>query len=63
MWIAAKAGLNDQFQPSLSMEQGVRAELAGLVKLADLDKGRRNDGLTSEELWPPRRRVRCLCRV
>jgi hypothetical protein len=43
--------------------RGVRAELAGLVKQADLDKGRRNDGLTSEELRQPRRKVRCLCRV
>ena len=39
--------------------RGVRAELAGLVKQADLDKGRRNDELTSEELRPPRRKVRC----
>jgi hypothetical protein len=28
-----------------------------LVKQADLDKGRRNDGLTSEELRQPRRKV------
>ena len=60
MWIAAKAGLNDHFLPSLSMEPGVSAQsLQVLVKLADLDKGRRNDGLTSEELRPPRRNVRC----
>lgn len=60
MWIATKAGLNDQFLPSLSMEPGVSAQsLQVLVKQADLDKGRRNDGLTSEELRQPRRKVRC----
>jgi hypothetical protein len=43
---------------------GVSAQsLQVLVKQADLDKGRRNDGLTSEELRQPRRKVRCLCRV
>jgi hypothetical protein len=41
MWIATKAGLNDQFLPSLSMEPGVSAQsLQVLVKQADLDKGR-----------------------
>jgi hypothetical protein len=30
-----------------------------LIKQADLDRGRRNDGLTSEELRQPRRKVRC----
>jgi hypothetical protein len=30
-----------------------------LMKQADLDKGRRNDGLTSEELRQPRRKVWC----
>jgi hypothetical protein len=42
------------------MEPGVSADsLQVLVKQVDLDKGRRNDGLTSEELRQPRRRVRC----
>jgi hypothetical protein len=60
MWIATKAGLNDQFLPSLSTEPGVSVQsLQVLVKQADLDKGRRNDGLTSEELRQPRRKVRC----
>jgi hypothetical protein len=30
-----------------------------LIKQADLDRARRNDGLTSEEVRPPRRKVRC----
>ena len=39
--------------------RGVTDSLQVLVKQADLDKGRRNDGLSSEELRQPRRRVRC----
>jgi hypothetical protein len=55
-----QAGLNDQFLPSLRMEQEVSAQsLQVLVKQADLDKGRRNDGLASKELRQARRKVRC----
>jgi hypothetical protein len=61
MGIATKAGLNDQFLPSLSSGARVSAQsLQVLVKRADLDKGRRNDGLASEELRQPRRKVRAL---
>jgi hypothetical protein len=57
---SCQGGAQRSALPSLSMEPGVSAQsLQVLIKQADLDRARRNDGLTSEEVRPPRRKVRC----